>query len=110
MENLTAIGAANLSILSLLGGVLALMIIREVFKFISQRKPKSENGKSDAAGARSVEFWQAQQRTAVKEVITDLLSPFLATQTELLRDIREATSNTRDGVLELVSADRKRAK
>ena len=81
-----------------IGGALAILIIREVFKFLTDRKQK-ENG---SAGTKSVEFWQAQQRTAVREVLTELISPFLTTQTEILRRIHESSDKTREGIQELV--------
>ena len=89
-DNLTQIGV---------GGILALLIIREVLRFLAGRKPKPDNG---SAGTKSVEFWQAQQRTAVREVLGDLIAPFLATQTDILRRIQESADKTQEGIQELV--------
>ena len=82
-----------------IGGALAILMIREVFKFLTDRKQKNGNG---SAGTKSVEFWQAQQRMAVREVLTELISPFLTTQTEILRRIHESSDKTREGIQELV--------
>ena len=90
IDNLTQIGV---------GGILALLIIREVLKFLTDRKTKPDNG---SAGTKSVEFWQHQQRLAVRDVLTDLISPFLSAQTEILRRINESSDKTREGIQELV--------
>ena len=79
---------------------MALLVLREVFRFLSERKPKAENG---GAGSKSVEFWQQQQRMAVREVLNDLIAPFLAAQTDILRAIRESSEKTRDGIQTLVN-------
>lgn len=89
------------------GGVLVVIILREVFKFLSERSEKVKYDSSavirnGAAGAKSVEFWQQQQRTAVREVLTELIPPFLIAQTDILRAIRESSDKTREGIQELV--------
>ena len=89
MDQITQIGV---------GGIFAVLVLQMVFKFLAQKR----NGGKETAGDKTVEFWQAQQRASTKEVLRDELAPFLASQTEILREIRESTAQTRDGVRELV--------
>ena len=91
------------------GGILVLLVLREVFKFLSDRKIK--NGHNELrAGDRSVEFWQSEQKKNVKNGITEILAPFLAVQIDLLREIKDSSKETRDSLLELLLIQRENSK
>ena len=86
-----------------IGGVVAILVIREVLKFLA--RPKNGNG-GQSAGQKSVEFWQNEHRTTIKDSMNDILRPFLSNQIELLREIRDLSAKTREGVAELVVLQR----
>ena len=90
------------------GGIIALLLLREVFKFLSDRQKKS-NG-TTVSGDKTVEFWQQEIRLAVKDSVAILLVPGINTQNELLRDIRFSMDKTKDGVNELVTLSRQHNK
>lgn len=67
------------------GGVLALLIIREVLRFLKQRQPASG---AVSAGAQSPEYWQAEQRKAITDVVVSIVVPILSNQNAILNELR----------------------
>lgn len=84
------------------GGLLALLMLREVFQFLAAR---SRNG---AAGDRPVEFWRSELRQGVSESLDTSLRPVLEQQTVLLREIRDAVTRGNTGIQELIISSRQR--
>ena len=64
------------------GGIFAILLLREVFGFLKHRK---NNG---AAGERSVEFWQQQQQVIIAENLKLSVIPILDKQTAILDELR----------------------
>ena len=81
-DNLTQIGV---------GGIFALLVIREVLAFLNVRK--QANGRM-TAGEHTAEFWQADQRKAVAETISITVLPILANQTAILNEMRINNAET----------------
>lgn len=82
------------------GGLLALLILREVFGFLRAR-----NGGA-SAGSKTVDFWRLEMRAAVNEGLTTTLKPLFETQIELLREIRDSVATSYQGISELVVTNR----
>lgn len=82
------------------GGLLALLILREVFSFLRDR------GRNGASGAKPVDFWRLEFRSAINEGMTSTLKPLIETQVQLLREIRDAVSTSNQGISELVVTNR----
>ena len=86
-----------------IGGIFALLIIREVLTFL---KAKKENGKNGAAGERSVEYWQQQFglvidhsiNTNVKGRIDALHAGHLA----LLAELKSAQLSSRETTTKMI--------
>lgn len=74
-ETLTQIGV---------GGVFALLVIREVLSFLKSRK----NGSTKLAGELTSDYWQAEQRKATSEIIIAIVVPILSNQTAILNELR----------------------
>lgn len=74
------------------GGIVALLVIREVLGFLNKRK---ENGqkKERVAGEMSPEFWQADYRKAVTEVVASIVVPILASQTSILSEMQRSNQD-----------------
>ena len=64
-----------------IGGVFAIMVIREVLGFLKKRGTMT-NGE---AGGKSVDFWRLEFRSAIDE----RMGSHLAAQTQTLTDIRD---------------------
>lgn len=69
-----------------IGGIFAILTIREVLNFLKTYKEKKENGGS---GARSVEFWREQISQITKESMESILA-------KELREIRNDTTKIRE--------------
>jgi hypothetical protein len=69
-----------------IGGVLALLIIREVLGFL---KAKKNGVGGNHSGEKSVEFWRGQIRQTMSDVVAAELLPAIQEQTHILEDIRE---------------------
>lgn len=82
------------------GGLLALLVLREVFSFMRERT------RAIAAGDKSVDFWRMEMRTAFAEGFSVTLKPFLEAQTQLLREIRDSVTTSNLGISELVVKNR----
>ena len=87
-----------------IGGIVALLIIREVLRFLRSRNGSSSSP-AGSSGSQSIEFWQAEIRKAVSEA----LNPFLSAQSELLRGIQITESKIHEAVMELVILTRQMA-
>lgn len=82
------------------GGLLALLVLREVFGFLR------EKSRAIAAGDKTVDFWRMEMRSAVAECFSVTLRPFLEAQTQLLREIRDSVATSNFGISELVVKNR----
>ena len=69
------------------GGILALLIIREVLTFLKTRKMSS---RPNTAGDLSPDYWQGEQRKAMTEVILTIVVPILTNQTTILAELRNS--------------------
>jgi hypothetical protein len=82
------------------GGLLALLVLREVFGFLR------EKNRATAAGDKSVDFWRMEMRSAFAECFAATLKPFLEAQNQLLREIRDSVTTSNLGISELVVKNR----
>jgi len=82
------------------GGLLALLVLREVFGFLR------EKSRAIAAGDKSVDFWRMEMRSAFAESFAVTLRPFLEAQNQLLREIRDSVTTSNLGISELVVKNR----
>jgi hypothetical protein len=89
------------------GGMFALLLLRETFAFINKRGNGNGNGKTDS-GAQSVAFWQLEIRNAVNESVSQQIVPHLQAQTRVLEEIRDTMGEMEKGINELVTRDRDR--
>lgn len=64
-----------------IGGIFALLVIREVFEFMRRRK--GENG--NLTGEKPVEFWQAQMRVIVESELKDAMN-IVASEIRILQN------------------------
>ena len=93
------------------GGAFALLVIREILKFVSEYKKNGNSiNKVTASGERSVEFWQKEIRTGVKDAFTESVLPAIIRQTEIMREMNESMSKAKDSITELVILNRERMK
>ena len=67
------------------GGIVALLIVREVLSFLRQRN-KRENG--SGAGEQTIEFWRAQNREMFSGVLAASVIPILEAQTVILGELK----------------------
>ncbi len=92
------------------GGILAILVLREVFGFLRTRNgARSANSSS---GNRPVEYWQVDMRKALAEAFQTSILPALSNQTDLLREIRDEQKETHKAIYDLaavcpLSKDRK---
>ena len=77
-----------------LSGVLALLILKEVFRFL---RTKKDNNKP--AGEFSPEYWQSEQRRAMTEVLVATIIPILSNQTTIMSDIRTTLSKQSESLV-----------
>lgn len=77
-----------------LGGVIAVLIIREVLGFLAKKRTTDLNSTS---GYKSVEYWQQSIRSLVEAAIDAKLSPTLAEHSRLLREIQDDQRRRRHG-------------
>lgn len=77
-----------------IGGVFAIMVIREVFGFLRSYK---KNGSANESGMKPVDFWRLEFRSAIDE----RMGAHLTAQTQTLTDIR-------DGINKLVTLSEQR--
>ena len=68
------------------GGALALLVIREVLTFLKNRSLAGQR----TAGDQSPEFWQAEQRRAVTDVVVNVVVPILTRQNSILNELKNA--------------------
>ena len=62
------------------GGVLALLIIREVLGFL---RKKLTNGNGGSTGEKPVEFWREQIRSLAKEIIKEEVDDLIERQKKI---------------------------
>ena len=79
------------------GGILAILIIREVLNFLRARPDAS-----DRAGDASPEYWQAEARKAMTEVMVTIIVPILATQTTILTELQKNAAITNQNMAVLM--------
>jgi transposase-like protein len=68
------------------GGIFAILVIREVLGFL-----KTRNGKKNGvamSGALPKEYWQNTFREIVNEGLKEILAPLIQQHTQVLTDIR----------------------
>lgn len=75
-----------------IGGLFALMVIREVLGFLKTRSNGKRSSVEHTAGDLSPEFWQADSRKAVAEVIAITVVPMLAAETAILAELRSGNA------------------
>lgn len=80
-ETLTQVGV---------GGLLALLVLREVFQFLKTRRHAShDNGAAiKTAGDFPPEYWQNEQRKAIADVVITVVVPLLTGQATILNELR----------------------
>lgn len=84
------------------GGIFALMVIKEVLTFILNFSRNKKNGNGKIAGDQSIEYWQAEQRKAVIEVFTTVVIPILSNQTLILNELRQANTDLHKDIIILL--------
>ena len=84
------------------GGAVALLILREVFQFLKGRRNGAPQPATTAGGLSS-EFWQAEQRRAISDVLAATVLPILANQTKILSDLKDAEQSTALQLVRLVT-------
>ncbi|HZR59117.1 MAG TPA: hypothetical protein VFA74_19780 [Terriglobales bacterium] len=81
-----------------LGGLLALLVLREVFNFLKSRK----NGRP-TAGEQSIEFWREQIRELILQTLTQTLLRPLDQQLVVASEIRDLQKTTNEGIIKLIA-------
>lgn len=72
-----------------IGGIFAVLILQLVFNYL---KSRNGNLRDNPAGSKSVEFWQIEQRRAIKES----LDIFLISQIKVLERIEHSVGTICD--------------
>lgn len=65
------------------GGIFALLLIREVLPFLLKR------GHQQTSGEQGVDFWKATIRDIVDDSFTELVKPTLEAQSKILGELRD---------------------
>lgn len=81
-----------------IGGLLALLILREVFGFL-----KSKRNSKPTAGEQSVEFWREQFRDLMLQVVEQTIRRAMDQQIVLTAEIRDLQKVTSDGIIKLIT-------
>jgi hypothetical protein len=81
-----------------MGGLLALLVLREVFNFLKAKK----NGRS-SAGDQSVEFWREQLRELILQIMAQTITRTLDHQIMLSAEIRDLQKATNEGIIKLIA-------
>lgn len=82
-----------------IGGLLALLVLREVFNFLKTKK----NGKPTTAGEQSVEFWREQIRDLILQILAQTITRTLDQQILVAGEIRDLQKGTNDGIVKLIT-------
>ena len=80
MDSLTQIG---------IGGIFAILLLREVLGFLTTWRKRNGNGKHQSAGDKPVELWQLEQRTNFSASLRESVVPILERQTKALENLLE---------------------
>jgi hypothetical protein len=81
-----------------IGGLLALLVLREVFSFLKSRK----NGKP-TAGEQSIEFWREQIRDLIIQILAQTITRALDQQIMVTAEIRDLQKSTNEGIIKLIA-------
>ncbi|HWY21971.1 MAG TPA: hypothetical protein VNX26_12175 [Candidatus Acidoferrum sp.] len=82
-----------------IGGLLALLVLREVFNFLKSRKSE----KPTAAGEQSVEFWREQMRDLILQILAQTITRTLDQQIMVSSEIRDLQKGTNEGIIKLIT-------
>jgi hypothetical protein len=83
-----------------LGGLLALLVLREVFNFLKSKN--NGNGRPTAA-EQSIEFWREQVRSIAMEILAHTVNRTLDQQVEIATEIRDLQRDINDGIIRLIT-------
>ncbi|MGA7220512.1 MAG: hypothetical protein WBX38_19510 [Candidatus Sulfotelmatobacter sp.] len=81
-----------------IGGLLALLVLREVFNFLKSKK----NGKP-TAGEQSIEFWREQMRDLILQILAQTITRTLDQQIMVAGEIRDLQKGTNEGIIKLIT-------
>lgn len=81
-----------------LGGLLALLVLREVFNFLKSKK----NGRP-TAGDQSIEFWREQIRELIIQILAQTITRTLDQQIMVASEIRDLQKGTNEGIIKLIT-------
>ncbi|MGD0986293.1 MAG: hypothetical protein ABR874_00695 [Candidatus Sulfotelmatobacter sp.] len=81
-----------------IGGLLALLVLREVFNFLKSKK----NGKP-TAGEQSIEFWREQMRDLILQILAQTITRTLDQQIMVSSEIRDLQKGTNEGIIKLIT-------
>jgi hypothetical protein len=81
-----------------IGGLLALLVLREVFNFLKAKK----NGKP-TAGDQSIEFWREQMRDLILQILSQTITRTLDQQIMVASEIRDLQKGTNEGIIKLIT-------
>lgn len=90
-----------------LGGLLALLVLREVFNFLKTTKKEV---KSPTAGEQSVEYWREQIRELVLQILGQTVTRTLDQQLVIASEIRDLQKGTNEGIIKLIAIYEAKAK
>ncbi len=76
-----------------------------VFLYFLNRKNKSF---SNGASEKSVDFWRAEIRDGVSETIKDYIVPILASQTDILKDMKQLQNQSMLNTERLIALEESR--
>lgn len=82
-----------------IGGLLALLVLREVFNFLKSRKSE----KPTSAGEQSVEFWREQMRDLILQILAQTITRTLDQQIMVSSEIRDLQKGTNEGIIKLIT-------
>mgnify|MGYP001560735686 CR=1 FL=1 len=78
------------------GGILAILVLDRVTNLVRVVLGK-KNGA--AAGIQSVEFWQQNMRTGIRDTLNDAIAPVLRQQAEILIELKDITAKNYEMLL-----------
>lgn len=85
-------------------GILAVLILREVFSFLKDRRQERAD---KMAGDHTAEFWIASNKDIVMQALQVSVLPILAQQTRILDDLKELASSHTERLLRIqISRDK----
>jgi hypothetical protein len=81
-----------------IGGLLALLVLREVFTFL-----KSGKNHRPTAGDQSVEFWREQIREIIVQIVTQTITRSIDQQLMVQSETRELQKGINEGIVKLIT-------